>query len=155
MQSFSHGSLFPTQGDAESPPYTLILWDAADRGFFFTDSTSGSAGVVPAEDVLTALGGDAGAVRAVLVAAPAEASGATAASQQVWALGQVSGSLGSDPGAVTYQGEVLTGDDVTALLGSALEDPPDGPTDLGAGFLILAGLSAFDPGDEGVRLAMP
>jgi len=34
VQAFSKGSLFPTQGDAGAPPFTLILWDAADRGFF-------------------------------------------------------------------------------------------------------------------------
>src|SRR5215213_5136508 len=39
VQSFSHGSLFPTQGDAGGAPYTLILWDAADQGFFFVDWT--------------------------------------------------------------------------------------------------------------------
>ena len=37
VQSFSQGSLFPTQGDAGGAPYTVILWDAADRGFFFAD----------------------------------------------------------------------------------------------------------------------
>ena len=37
VQSFSHGTLFPTQGDVEGVPYTVILWDAADRGFFFAD----------------------------------------------------------------------------------------------------------------------
>jgi len=39
VQSFSQGSLFPTQGDADGAPYTVILWDAADRGFFFADCT--------------------------------------------------------------------------------------------------------------------
>jgi hypothetical protein len=154
VQSFSRGSLFPTQGDVGVAPYTVILWDAADRGFFFTDRASGRAGVVPTEHVLEVIGGEAGSPRAVLTAAPAEASGATASGEQVWALNRVSGSLGSDPGAVTYQGEPLTDEDAMALLGSAPPDLPDGPRDLGAGFLILAGLSAFDPGDDGARLAM-
>ena len=154
-QGFSRGSLFPTQGDVGVAPYTVILWDAADRGFFFADSASGSAGVVSTERVLDAIGAEAGPLRAVLAAAPAEASGATTAGEQVWALNLVSGSLGSDPGAATYQGEPLTGEEAMALLGSAPADLPDGPRNLGAGFLILAGLSAFNPGDDvGVRLAM-
>src|SRR5215207_9163954 len=119
VQGFSHGSLFPTQGDVGVLPYTVILWDAADRGYFFADSASGSAGVVPTESVLTALGSEARAVRAVLVAAAAKESSAAASGQQVWALSQVSGSLGSDPGAVTYQGEPLNSEDAMALLGSA------------------------------------
>jgi len=136
-------------------PYTIILWDAAGPGFFFVDAESGSAGVVPTESVLTTIGGDAGSSRAVLVAAPAEGSGATTASEQVWTLSRVSGSLGSDPGAVTYQGEPMTSEDAMALLGSAPADLPDGPQDLGAGFLILAGWSGFDPSDdEGVRLSL-
>ncbi len=155
VQGFSHGSLFPTQGDVGVLPYTVILWDAADRGYFFADTASGSAGVVPAESVLTALDGEAGAVRAVLVAPVAEESSAAASGQQVWALSQVSGSLGSDPGAVTYQGEPLNSEDALALLGSAPAELPDGPRDLGAGFLILAGLSGFEPADGGgVQLEM-
>src|SRR5687767_14972007 len=35
VQSFSQGTLFPTQGDVIGVPYTVYLWDAADRGFFF------------------------------------------------------------------------------------------------------------------------
>ncbi|MBW3633686.1 MAG: hypothetical protein KY456_11740 [Chloroflexi bacterium] len=155
VQSFSRGSLFPTQGDVGVAPYTVILWDSADRGFFFANWASGAAGVTPTERVLNAIGGEPGPLRAVLTAAPAEASGATASGEQVWALNLVSGSVGSDPGAVTYQGESLTDEDALALLGSAPADLPDGPRDLGSGFLILAGLSAFDPGDgDGVRLAM-
>lgn len=154
VQGFSRGSLFPTQGDVGVLPYTLILWDAADRGFFFADWAGGRAGAVPTERVLEAIGGEAGPLPAVLTAASAEASGATATGEQVWALNLVSGSLGSDPGAVTYQGEPLTAGDAMALLGSAPADLPDGPQDLGPGFLILAGLPAFDPGDDGVRLAM-
>jgi hypothetical protein len=56
VQSFSHGTLFPTQGDAGSAPYTVILWDAVDRGFFFADVVSGVAGVVPSERVLAGIG---------------------------------------------------------------------------------------------------
>src|SRR5215213_842387 len=44
VQGFTHGSLFPTQGDAGGASYTVILWDAADRGFFFADWTGGVAG---------------------------------------------------------------------------------------------------------------
>jgi hypothetical protein len=42
VQAFSNGTLFPTQGDgADLPPYTLILWGAADGGFFYIDQASG------------------------------------------------------------------------------------------------------------------
>ena len=155
VQSFSQASLFPTQGDVGVAPYTIILWDAADRGLFFADWATGTAGIVPTESVLTAIGGDASPVRAVLVATPADESDASGLGQQAWALSLVGGSLGSDPGAVTYQGEPLTGEDAMALLGNAPADLPDGPQDLGAGFLILVGLSGFDPGDDGgLRVTM-
>ena len=154
VQSFSNGSLFPTQGDAGGAPYTVILWDAADRGFFFTDWASAAAGVVPAERVLAGIVAE-NAPQAVLVAAPAEESDSATPGEGVWALSLVYGSLGSDPGAVTYQGEPLTGEDAAALLGSPPADLPDGPQDLGSGYLIVAGLSGFDlSGDYGVPLAM-
>jgi len=153
VQSFSHGSLFPTQGDAGGAPYTLILWDAADRGFFFADCTSGVAGVVPSEGVLAGIGTDTPA-RAVLVGAPAEennsATPATPA-QGVWALSLVYGDLGSDPGAVTYQGEALAGKDATSWLGTAPAAMPEGAQELGQGFLIIAGLTGFED-SGGVRL---
>ena len=153
VQSFSHGSLFPTQGDAGGAPYTLILWDAADRGFFFVDWTSGVVGVAPSDRVLTGIGTDAPA-RAVLVGAPAqENDSATPATptQGVWALSLVYGDLGSDPGAVTYQGEPLAGEDATSWLGTAPAAMPEGSQDLGQGFLIISGLSGFED-SGGVRL---
>ena len=150
VQSFSQGSLFPTQGDVVGAPYTVILWDAADRGFFFADCTSGVAGVVPSERVLAAIGTDA-SPWAVLGAGPTEGSDSSAPAQGVWALSLVSGSLGSDPGAVTYQGEPLASEDATSWLGTAPAALPEGPQDLGQGFLILTGLPGLDTGD-GVRL---
>ncbi len=150
VQSFSQGTLFPTQGDAVGAPYTVILWDAADRGFFFADCTSGVAGVVPSERVLAGI--EPGATPwAVLVAGPTEGSDSATPAQGVWALSLVSGSLGSDPGAVTYQGEPLASDDAMSWLGTAPAALPEGPQDLGQGFLILTGLPGFDTGD-GVRL---
>lgn len=80
VQSFSRGTLFPTQGDAGGAPYTVIVWDAADRGFFYADCAAAAA----------------------------------------W--------LGTEPATL-----------------------PEGPQDLGLGFLILSGISGFDTGD-GVRL---
>jgi hypothetical protein len=38
------------------------------------------------------------------------------------------------------------------LLGSAPAALPEGPQELGQGFLIIAGLSGFDDSDDGVRL---
>jgi hypothetical protein len=151
VQSFSQGSLFPTQGDAGGAPYTVILWDAADRGFFFADWTGGVAGVVPSERVLAGIGTTAPAW-AVLVGAATEESDSATPAQGVWALSLVYGSLGSDPGAVTYQGEPLADEDATPWLGTAPEALPEGPQDLGQGFLIVTRLPGFDDSGDGVRL---
>jgi hypothetical protein len=150
VQSFSHGSLFPTQGDADGAPYTVILWDAADRGFFFADWTGGVAGVVPSERVLANIGTET-PVRAVLVSSPTEDSDSTTSAQGVWAMSLVYGDLGSDPGAVTYQGEPLAGEDAASWLGTAPAAMPEGPQDLSQGFLVITGLSGFEDSD-GVRL---
>lgn len=152
VQSFSQGSLFPTQGDAGGAPYTVILWDAADRGFFFADWTGGIAGVVPSEPVLAKIGTDTWP-RAVLVASSMEENDSVAPVQEVWAMSLVYGDLGSDPGAVTYQGEPLTGNDATSWLGSVPEAMPEGPQDLGQGFLIITALSGFDD-SGGMRLEL-
>jgi hypothetical protein len=150
VQSFSHGSLFPTQGDAGGAPYTLILWDAADRGFFFADWTGGVAGVVPSEQVLTGIGAGAPA-RAVLVGTSTEENDAAMPARGVWALTLVYGDLGSDPGAVTYQGEPLASEDATSWLGTAPAAMPEGPQELGQGFLIFSGVSGFED-SGGMRL---
>jgi hypothetical protein len=150
VQSFSHGTLFPTQGDVEGVPYTVYLWDAADRGFFFADCTSGVAGVVPSEQVLASISTDA-PVRALLVPGPMAGDDSATPVQGVWALSLVLGDLGADPGAVTYQGEPLASEDATSWLGTAPAALPEGPQELGQGFLI-SGLSGFDSGSEGVRL---
>jgi hypothetical protein len=151
VQSFSHGTLFPTQGDVEGVPYTVYLWDAADRGFLFADWTSGVAGVVPSERVLTSISTDA-PVRALLVPGPTAGDDSAVPAQGVWALSLVSGSLGSDPGAVTYQGEPLASEEATSWLGTAPAALPDGPQELGQGFLIIASPSGFDSGSEGTLL---
>jgi hypothetical protein len=152
VQSFSQGTLFPTQGDAGGAPYTVILWDAADRGFFFADVISGVAGVVPSERVLAGIGPEA-PPRAVIVGTSTEGSNAATSAQGVWALSLVYGNLGSDPGAVTYQGEPLASDNAIAWLGTEPAALPEGPQELGQGFLIVAGLSGFDgSGSDGVRL---
>ena len=150
VQSFSQGSLFPTQGDAGGAPYTLILWDAADRGFFFADWTGGIAGVVPSEQVLAGIGADA-PVRAVLVGTSTEENDASMPAQGVWPLSLVYGDLGSDPGAVTYQGEPLASEDATSWLGTTPAAMPEGSQELGQGFLIISGLSGFED-SGGVRL---
>ena len=142
VQSFSHGTLFPTQGDAEGAPYTVILWDAADRGFFFADVMSGVAGVVPSERVLAGIGTES-SPRAVIVGTSTEGGDSATSAQGVWALSLVYGDLGSDPGAVTYQGEPLASDDATSWLGTAPAALPEGPQELGQGFLIIAGLSGL------------
>jgi hypothetical protein len=152
VQSFSHGTLFPTQGDVEGAPYTVILWDAADRGFFFADVMSGVAGVVPSERVLAGIGTEA-PPRAVLVGTSTEGNDSATPAQGVWALNLVYGNLGSDPGAVTYQGEPLAGEDAMSWLGTEPQALPEGPQELGQGFLIIAGLPGF-ASDDGVRLKL-
>jgi hypothetical protein len=68
-------------------------------------------------------------------------AGGNGATGAIWAMRLVSGELGSDPGAVTYQGEPLTGDDAPSWLGDAPPRLPDSPQDLGAGYLVIDGLS--------------
>jgi len=140
VQSFGQGSLFPTQGDVGVLPYTVILWDAADRGFFVLDPTDGSAGVASTETVLSALAAADEPPPAILLTL----SGGDSATGAIWALRLVSGSLGSDPGAVTYQGEPLSGDDTPSWLGTAPPELPDSPQDLGAGYLIISGLAGLE-----------
>ena len=151
VQSFSQGSLFPTQGDAEGAPYTVILWDAVDRGCFYADWMSGVAGVIPSDRVLAGFGPGSPA-RAALMAAPAEENDVALPAQGVWALSLGYGSLGSDPGAVTYQGEPLASEEAVSWLGTEPEALPAGPQELGPGFLVLSGMPGFDgSGGDGVR----
>ncbi len=140
VQSFARGSLFPTQGDVGVLPYTAILRDAAYRGFFVLDPSGGSAGVASTETVLSALAAADEPPPAVLLSL----SGGDSATGAIWALRLVSGSLGSDLGAVTYQGEPLSDDDAPSWLGTAPPELPAGPQDLGAGYLVIAGLSGLD-----------
>ena len=154
VQSFGQGTLFPTQGDGEILPYTVILWDAANQGVFFADGASGTAGFVTTESVLTAIAARGDFPRAVVVAAVEEENGATIR-QGVWALRLGYGGLGSDPGAVTYQGEPLSTEDAAGWLETAPADLPEGPQDLGAGYLIIAGLPGFAADPTGaIRLTL-
>ena len=148
---FQPGQSLPNTGRCGRCPYTVILWDAADRGFFFADWTGGVAGVVPSERVLAGIG-TAAPAWAVLVGAATEENDSATPIQGVWALSLVYGSLGSDPGAVTYQGEPLADEDATSWLGTVPEALPEGPQDLGQGFLIVTGLPGFDDSGDGVRL---
>jgi hypothetical protein len=137
VQSFGRGSLFPTQGDVGVMPYTAILWDAAERGFLSLDTARDAADVASTEAVLSALGAAEEPPLAILLSLAGGASGA------IWALRLVSGALGSDPGAVTYQGEPISSDDALPWLGTAPPELPDAPQDLGAGYLVVAGLSSL------------
>ena len=138
------------RGDAGGAQCTVILWDAADRGFFFADWTGGVAESFQATCAVrhryrgSSLGGAGGGRNR------GERFGY--ADQGVWALSLVYGSLGSDPGAVTYQGEPLADEDATSWLGTVPEALPEGPQDLGQGFLIVTGLPGFDDSGDGVRL---
>lgn len=133
VQSFSRGSLFPTQGDAGVLPYTLILWDAAPQGVVVVDPAAGQFGIAPTDRVLTALG-DAAAPPWAMV---------TAGTGELWLLRLQSGSLGSDPGAVTYQGDVVGTEEAANALGLTAAEPPQGPQDV-TGYLLIFGLQAPD-----------
>jgi hypothetical protein len=153
VQGFGQGNLFPTQGDVGVLPYTVVLWDAADRGYFFTDQANGTAGVVATDAVISAIGADGERPRAVLVATVAKTSGSATTGEQFWVLRLGYGGLGSDPGAVTYQGEPLPAEDAATWLETPPAELPDGPQDLGAGYIIIAGLSGFDTSaSKGVTL---
>jgi len=150
VQSFSTGSLFPTQGDAGGPPFTLILRDAAERGFFTVDGENGGAGFAPTESLLIAI--EAGERPLAAVVVPG-ADGS--ADHQVWALRLASGGLGSDPGAVTYQGEPPEASEAADWLGITPMAFADGPVDLAAGYLLIAGLPSLDlPEGERVRIEL-
>jgi hypothetical protein len=143
VQSFNSGTLFPTQGDAGGPPYTLYLWEVADRGTFFVDSANHVAGVMPTEPVLSAIMSVNEPPRAVLVAMVAPNDDAEPR-QEVWALKLALAQDGSDPGSITYQGDLLTGEEVSAWLGIAEVSEAEGAQNLGPGFFILPAPAGFD-----------
>ena len=155
VQAFGRGNLFPTQGDSpDQPPYTAILWDAADRGVVVADAASGGAGVAPTESLLAALGEAVEAPYAAIVARPAEGSSSAGPAENVWVFRLVSGELGSDPGAVTYLGDIVAPEEAEAMFGVASGAAPEGPQDIGSGFLLVAGLPVATDG-EGFWLTWP
>jgi hypothetical protein len=148
VQSFSHGSLFPTQGEAGLLPYTLILWDAAARGLFFTSAADQAAGFAPTEALLLAIAAGERPRAAVVVP---ESPGV----QRVWTIRLAYGGLGSDPDAVTYQGEAMDEAEAADWLGMTPEPLRHEVEDLSAGYLIVGGLPALDlPEGNLVRIAL-
>jgi hypothetical protein len=148
VQCFSHGSLFATQGSAGVLPYTLILWDAADRGFFFTSPQDHVAGFVPTNSLLIAIKAGERPKAAVVVPA-ADGSG----TQHAWALQLAYGDLGSDPGAVTYQGTPIDEAEAADWLGVAPTPLAHDVQDVTNGFLVIAGPPSLDmPEGENVRI---
>ena len=147
-QAFASGTLFPTQGDADGPPYTLILWGADGRGLLaLTDEW---AAVLNGGALLAALEAGAKPQAAVVLPAPADGTG----QQQAWGLKLVSGSPGSDPDAVTYQGDLLDDAAASDWLGTPVT-APDGAATFGPGYLILTGLDGFDISENAtVRVAL-
>ena len=147
-QAFASGTLFPTQGDAGGPPYTLILWGADGRGLLaLTDEW---AAVLNGGALLAALEAGAKPQAAVVLPAPADGTG----QQQAWGLKLVSGSPGSDPDAVTYQGDLLDDAAASDWLGTPVT-APDGAATFGPGYLILTGLDGFDISENAtVRVAL-
>jgi hypothetical protein len=147
-QAFASGTLFPTQGDADGPPYTLILWGADGRGLLaFTQEW---AAVLNSGSLLMALETGAQPHAAVVLPAPADGTGA----QQAWGLKLVSGSPGSDADAVTYQGELLGDAAASDWLGTPVT-APDGAATFGPGYLVVIGLEGLDISENAaVRIAL-
>ena len=147
-QAFASGTLFPTQGDAEGPPYTLILWGADGRGLLaFTPEW---AAVLNSGSLLIALQAGVQPQAAVVLPAAADGTGR----QQAWGLKLVSGSPGSDPDAVTYQGELLDDAAASDWLGTPVT-APDGAATFGPGYLVIIGLDGLDISENAaVRVAL-
>lgn len=148
VQAFASGSLFPTQGDAGGPPYTLILWGADGRGLLaFTPEW---AAVLNSGALLAALAAGAEPQAAVVLPAPADGTGR----QRAWGVKLVSGSPGSDPDAITYQGDLLDDAAASDWLGTAVT-APDGAATFGPGYLVLIGLEGLDISENAaVRIAL-
>lgn len=146
LQAFSKGSLFPTQGDAPAPPYTLILWDAADRGVFFTSTSpdGGGTGIAPTESLTIAIEAGERPLAAAVMPSPV---GAT--EPQVFALRLAYASIGADPGAITFQGEPVPEDEAAAWLGVIPAPLPEGASDLTSGYLLITGLPGLDLPESG------
>lgn len=148
VQAFASGTLFPTQGDAGGPPYTLILWGTDGRGLLAL--TGEWAAVLNGGALLAALEAGARPRAAVVLPAPADGTG----QQQAWGLQLVSGSPGSDPDAVTYQGELLDDAAASDWLGTPVT-APDGAATFGPGYLVITGLDGLDMSENAtVRVAL-
>jgi hypothetical protein len=148
VQAFASGTLFPTQGDADGPPYTLTLWGADGRGLLAL--TQEWAAVLNSNALLMALEAGAQPQAAVVLPAPADGTGA----QQAWGITLTSGSPGSDADAVTYQGEVLTDAAASDWLGMPVT-APDGAVTFGPGYLVVIGLAGLDISENAtVRIAL-
>jgi hypothetical protein len=141
-----------TQGDSTaSPPWTLILWEATARDVFYSDPANHAAGVLTADDLLAALGPAAAPVPAVVIAQGMSEGTPTGEGESAWALNLSLGSLGSDPGAVTYQGALLEAAEAKAALGLPSVATVNGVQNLGPGYLVLVGLENVDLGAGSVR----
>lgn len=148
VQAFASGTLFPTQGDADGPPYTLILWGADGRGLLAF--TTEWAAVVNSDSLLIALDAGEQPQAAIVLPAPADGTG----QQQAWGLKLISGSPGSDADAVTYQGELLADAAASDWLGTPVT-APDGAATFGPGYLVIIGLPGLDISENAaVRIAL-
>lgn len=136
IQSFNSGTLFPTQGDAGGPPYTLYLWEATDRGTFVIDLANHLAGAVPAEAMLAAIMSVNEQPRAVL-AAMVKQDENEEPHQEVWALKLALAEDGSDPGSLTFQGDLLSNEEADSWLGLSEVSTAEGALNLGPGLLIV------------------
>jgi hypothetical protein len=66
----------------------------------------------------------------------------------------VSGSPGSDPDAITYQGDLLDDAAASDWLGTPIT-APDGAATFGPGYLVLIGLEGLDISENAtVRIAL-
>jgi hypothetical protein len=139
IQGFGSGSLFRTQGSGpDLPPYTLYLWEANDPIAFVSATGEGSVGVLGVDRFLAALAAGDNPARAVFVAQPADEPDGGDAGEFVRVLDLVLAERGSDPGSMTYQGDIVPaaeGGDAT---------PASEPVDVQnveRGYLFVTGVS--------------
>jgi len=154
VQTFESGSLFRTQGSGtDLPPYTLYLWNVADRTLFIADQPERVVGIVPTDPFVDDIAVNE-MPTAILVAPVVSDSGAAAESESVWVLALSFWGSGEDPGELTYQGSLAPASEVEARFG--VSAAPELPLqNVAAGYVIIVGLSGTGIADhEGLRVVL-
>lgn len=158
VQTFGSGSLFPTQGSGPNlPPYTLYVWEAGEHTIFVTGEPERIAGLIPSDRFFDeVMDADTPAFTAVLVASTAGDAASTDDDAGVWMLKVAFAGVGSDPGSLTYQGDLVSAAEAEAQLGLTPSPAPNGAENLPAGTLFVTGVTTVELGDvASVRLHLP